>query len=159
MFPPSGFTLCLLVQLNVFVRDKMYHVLQNLANFVFIFWNSVSVVLARNNDSNSFRPGDTLVPEVFLFFPMREPQSGEHESRSGEHESRSSEKEKPLVTLDLNLTFMQTPAVKRVKFIITKRTNGKSALPIKRTNHIDLRVCKNINQSEPEGQILTLASA
>ena len=34
-------------------------------------------------------------PEVFLFFPMRE--------------LRSSEKEKPLVTLDLNLTFMQTP--------------------------------------------------
>ena len=30
-----------------------------------------------------------------LFFPMREPRSGE--------------KEKPLVTLDLNLTFMQTP--------------------------------------------------
>ena len=74
----------------------------------------------------------TLVQEVFLFFPMREPRSGEHESRSGE-------KEKPLVTLDLNLTFMQTPAVKRVKFIITKRTNGKSAitcLPIKRTNHL-----------------------
>ena len=97
----------------------------------------------------------TLVPEVFLFFPMREPRSGEHESRSGE-------KEKPLATLDLNLTFMQTPDVKRVKFIITKRTNGKSAitcLPIKRTNHIDLSVCKNINQSEPEGQILTLSSA
>ena len=37
-----------------------------------------------------------------FFFPMREPRSGEHESRSGE-------KEKPLVTLDLNLTFMQTP--------------------------------------------------
>ena len=30
-------------------------------------------------------------------------------SRSGEHESRRSEKEKPLVTLDLNLTFMKTP--------------------------------------------------
>ena len=29
---------------------------------------------------------------------MREPRSGEHESRNGE-------KEKPLVTLDLNLTF------------------------------------------------------
>ena len=33
---------------------------------------------------------------------MREPRSSDHESRSGE-------KEKPLVTLDLNLTFMQTP--------------------------------------------------
>ena len=48
----------------------------------------------------------TLVPEVFLDFSpheraVREPQSGEHESRSGE-------KEKPLGTLDLNLTFMQT---------------------------------------------------
>jgi len=39
--------------------------------------------------------------------------------RSGDHESRSGEKEKPLVTLDLNLTFMQTPAVKCVKLIIT----------------------------------------
>ena len=38
----------------------------------------------------------------FFFFPMREPRSGEHESRSGK-------KEKPLVALDLNLTFMQTP--------------------------------------------------
>ena len=49
----------------------------------------------------------TLVPEVFLDISphgraAREPRSGEHESRSGENE-------KPLVTLDLNLTFMQTP--------------------------------------------------
>ena len=32
-------------------------------------------------------------------------------------------------------------------------------LLMKQTNHVDLRVCKNINQSEPAGQILTLASA
>ena len=32
-------------------------------------------------------------------------------------------------------------------------------LLIKQTNHVDLRVCININQSEPEGQTLTLASA
>ena len=38
-------------------------------------------------------PGPRGFP--FFFFPMREPRSGE--------------KEKPLVTLDLNLTFMQTP--------------------------------------------------
>ena len=49
----------------------------------------------------------TLAPEVFLDISpdgraAREPRSGEHESRSGENE-------KPLVTLDLNLTFMQTP--------------------------------------------------
>ena len=37
-------------------------------------------------------------------------------------------KEKPLVTLDLNLTFMQMPAVKRVKFIISKRTNSNLAI-------------------------------
>ena len=28
-----------------------------------------------------------------------------------------------------------------------------SVWPIRRTNHIDLHVCKNINQSEPEGHI------
>ena len=55
-----------------------------------------------------------------IFLRMREPRSGEHESRSGENE-------KPLVTLDLNLTFMQMPTVKRVKLIITKGTNGNSA--------------------------------
>ena len=46
----------------------------------------------------------TLVPEVFLFFPMREPRSGEHESGGGEKAflSRrfaalsSEKKEKPL---------------------------------------------------------------
>ena len=32
-------------------------------------------------------------------------------------------------------------------------------LLIKQTNHIDLCVCKNINQSDPEGQILTLSFA
>ena len=105
-------------------------------------------------------PGLPWSQRFFFFFPMRVLRSGEHESRSGE-------KEKPLVTLDLNLTSMQMPAVKRVKFIITKWTNGKSAimclstvpsvLPIKQANHIDLRVCKNINQLESEGQILTLA--
>ena len=64
----------------------------------------------------------TLVPEVFLIFPrVREP-------RSGESESRSDEKEKPLVTLDLNLAFTQTPAVKLFKFIITKKTNRNSVI-------------------------------
>ena len=50
----------------------------------------------------------TLVPEVFLEFSPREIERS-REPRSGECESRSGEKEKPLVTLDLNLTFMQTP--------------------------------------------------
>lgn len=44
----------------------------------------------------------TLVPEVFHgFLRMRE-------TRSIEQKLQSNEKEKPLVTLDLNLTFMQT---------------------------------------------------
>ena len=64
----------------------------------------------------------TLVPEVFLDISPHE--RAAREPRSGEHESRSGEKEKPLVTLDLNLTLMQTPAVKRVNLIIQKRTNG-----------------------------------
>ena len=34
-----------------------------------------------------------------------------------------------------------------------------SVVPIKRTNKIDLRVCKTINQSAPEGQILSLSPA
>ena len=45
------------------------------------------------------------------------------------------------------------------KSAVTNIPTVPSVLPIKRTNHIDLRVCKNINQSEPEGQILILASA
>ena len=45
------------------------------------------------------------------------------------------------------------------KSAVTDIPTVPSVLPIKRTNHIDLRVCKNINQSEPEDQILTLASA
>ena len=48
-----------------------------------------------------------LVPEVFLDIPPHE--RAAREPKSGEHESRSGEKEKPLVTLDLNVTFMQTP--------------------------------------------------
>ena len=39
----------------------------------------------------------TLVPEEFL------------DPRSGEDASQNGEKRKPLVTLDLNLTFMHTP--------------------------------------------------
>ena len=47
------------------------------------------------------------MPEVFLDFSQHE--RAVRELRSGEHESRSGEKEKPLVTLDLDLTFMHTP--------------------------------------------------
>ena len=79
----------------------------------------------------------SLVPEVFL-----EPRDSREEAKSRGEAAR---REQPLVTLDLNLTFMQTPAVKRVKLIISKGTNGNlaitrpSVLPVKRTNHIAIR--------------------
>ena len=41
---------------------------------------------------------------------------------------------------------------------VTNIPTVPSVLPIKRTNRVVLRVCKSINQSEPEGQILTQAS-
>ena len=46
--------------------------------------------------------------------------------RSGDNESRKpwGEREKPLVTLASNLTFMQTTAVKRVKLLIKRVNNG-----------------------------------
>ena len=65
---------------------------------------------------------DTLVSAIYFDFPrVREPRIVEWELRSGE-------KEYPLVTLDLNLTFMQTPAIKLVKFIIKKGTNRNSVI-------------------------------
>ena len=50
------------------------------------------------------------------------PRSGDNELRK-----RRGEREKPLVTLASNLTFMQTTAVKRVKLLIKRVTNGHSA--------------------------------
>ena len=49
-------------------------------------------------------------------------ETGVHE-RVGKQRGR----EKPLITLALNLTFMQTTTVKRVNLVITKVTNGKLA--------------------------------
>ena len=49
--------------------------------------------------------------------------------RSGNNESRKQrgEREKPLVTLASNLSFMQTTAVKRLKLLIKRVTNGNLA--------------------------------
>ena len=49
--------------------------------------------------------------------------------RSGDNKSRKrrGEREKPLFTLASNLTFMQTTAVKRVKLLIKRVTNGNLA--------------------------------
>ena len=53
----------------------------------------------------------------------------QRQSREAVKTSREAARgEKPLVTLDLNLTFMQTSAVKRVKLIVTKRTNHNLAI-------------------------------
>ena len=83
----------------------------------------------------------TLVPEVFLDIPQHE--RAAREPRSGEHESRSGENEKPLVTLDLNLTFMQTPAVKRVNLIIYKGTNGSLAITRLSAANVSTRVVRS----------------
>ena len=83
----------------------------------------------------------TLVPDVFLDFSPHE--RAARVPRSGEQETRSGEKEKPLVTLDLNLTFMQTPAVKRVNLIIKKGTNGSLAITYLSAANVPTRVVKS----------------
>ena len=72
----------------------------------------------KSRELSSAKRG-TLVPEVFLDISPHE---------RAAREPRSGEKEKPLVTLDLNLTFMQTPAVKRINLLIQKGTNGSLAI-------------------------------
>jgi len=57
--------------------------------------------------------------------------------------ARNGEKEKPLVTLDLNLTFMQMPAVKRVKFIISKGTNSNLAITCSSATNVSTWVVKS----------------
>ena len=73
---------------------------------------------------------------IVLVGAVREPRSGDDESRSGE-------KEKPLVTLDLNLTFIQTPAVKRVNLIIQKGTNGSLAITCLSAANVSTRVVRS----------------
>ena len=83
---------------------------------------------------------NTLVPEVFLDISLHERAVREP---LGEHKSRSGEKEKPLVTLDLNLTFMQTPAVKRINLIIQKGTNGSLAIMCLSTANVSTWVVRS----------------
>ena len=88
-----------------------------------------------------------LVPEVFLEL---------QESReTAKDESWSGKKRKSSGYLGLESHFhadascqiCQTDNYKRDQWQLS---NHALALPIKRTNHIDLRVCKNINQFEPD---------
>ena len=67
---------------------------------------SFARLFCENYHNKISKVGTTLVPEVFLRLLIKPRESGEDESRSDENRK-----------LDLNLTFMQTPAVKRVKLI------------------------------------------
>ena len=83
--------------------------------------------------SANFYPG----PRGFLDFAPHE--KAAREPRSSEHESRSGEKEKPLVTLDLNLTFMQMSAVKCVKLKGPMATQQAHAYqPLAKSNYNQL---------------------
>ena len=75
-----------------------------------------------------FSWGCTLVSEVFLDFSWRKRSRASREAATC-NESRKpwGEREKPLVTLASNLTFMQTTAVKRVKLLIKRVNNGNLA--------------------------------
>ena len=77
-------------------------------------------------DSFHFFTYFTLVPEVFLDFSSRKRSRASREAATTSRES-DEEREKPLVTLASNLTFMQTTAVKRVKLLIKRVTNGNLA--------------------------------
>ena len=73
-----------------------------------------------------FTWGCTLVSEVFLDFSSRKRSRASREAATTSRES-DEEREKPLVTLASNLTFMQTTAVKRVKLLIKRVNNGNLA--------------------------------
>ena len=68
----------------------------------------------------------TLVPEVFLDFSSGKRSGASREAATTSRES-DEEREKPLVALASNLTLMQTTAVKRVKLLIKRVTNGNLA--------------------------------
>ena len=69
---------------------------------------------------------------------------GERESREAANTSReAARREKPLVTSDLNLTFMQKPAVKRVNLIIQNGTNGSLAITCVSAADVSTRVVRS----------------
>ena len=78
---------------------------------------------------------------VFLDFSPHE--GAARELQSGEHEWGSSKKGKPLVTLDLNLTFMQAPAVKCINLIIQKGTNGSLTITCLSATNVSTEVVKS----------------
>ena len=93
---------------------------------------------ARHGGATSWLFASLRLPwsqRFFLFFIVlvgaaREPRSGE-------------KGKKPLVTLDLNLTFMQTPAVKRVNLIKQKVSNGSLAITCLSAANVSTRVVKS----------------
>ena len=107
---------CLILPLAQDNKKHCRKVLHNMHwGFILTFMQVVNCVYTRCPGSQLIESMSadtfTLVPEVFL-------------SRERAASSKVARGEKPLVTLDLNVTFMPMPAVKRVKLIITKWTNG-----------------------------------
>ena len=102
------------------------------------------VYKSTGSEDNFIRPYwtcSTLVPDVFLDVSPHE--RAARVPRSSEQETRSGEKEKPVVTLDLNLTFMQTPAVKRVNLIIKKGANKSFGITCLSAANVPTRVVKS----------------
>ena len=62
-----------------------------------------------------------------MIFPRERDQEQAAKRRQRVAKATRREREKPLVTLASNLTFMQTTAVKRVKLLIKRVTNGNLA--------------------------------
>ena len=129
------------VHSNLLVWLKEMMVLQKTLCYRKYFLKEKKLSEVTNLKRNTLQEEPTLVPEVFLDISPHE--RAAREPRSGEHESRSGEKEKPLVTLDLNLTFMQTPAVKRVNLIIQKVTKGSLAITCLSAANVSTRVVRS----------------
>lgn len=89
--------------------------------------------------SEFYYPGDLMYPGLrgFSWYFTT------WESCERAAKSRSGEKEKPLVTLDLILTFMQTPAVKHVNLIIQRGTNGSLAITCLSSANVSTRVVRS----------------
>jgi len=91
-------------------------------------WSTSFLLIIRSNffrcpKAQKFYPGPRGFSWFFFAKEIKsKPRSGDNESRK-----RRGEREKPLATLASNLTFMQTTAVKRVKLLMKRVTNGNLA--------------------------------
>ena len=93
-----------------------------------LYQNKINEVLSKtrrkiSSMSSMAYPG----PRGFSWFFFAKEINSKHRSGDNESRKRRGEREKPLVTLASNLTFMQTTAVKRVKLLKKRVTNGNLA--------------------------------